>query len=222
MRFNYRSHRDEDGLPAPHPDDIYYIKWSKPHLEQAAIVGPCYETEQIMTHLLLLLRRHKSVQGEETLDEIIFGGGDGALFHRLEHFNAVLPDGHIMKVEIIRERNAEVASALPGDVYGVLIATVSTALIRNMDENASPPREKDMEVYATFKKLEEANQAAEEVLRGLSSQAGRGSEVERLDVEGRFAGFIFVPGSTETKMVEVKLSRVEPLTDPPELGSLSA
>ena len=102
-------------MPASDPDEIYYIKWTKPHLKQAMIMGPFYPMAQALMRLLVLIKREKSEQGEQLIDDIVSNGGEAAI-NGLERFNAILSDGNIMKIQIVREKNAAVARVLPGEV----------------------------------------------------------------------------------------------------------
>ncbi|KAJ9615896.1 hypothetical protein H2200_001973 [Cladophialophora chaetospira] len=207
----------EDGLPMADPDGIYYIKWTKMHIRQGSIIGPCHHMEQLIAQLLFLFQREDSIQGVELLDKIMSAGEEGddrdardaaeAVFFRLEQFEVALPDGTLMKIELFRENNPAVASVLPGDVYGIHVASHPLRYDADEDEDADgiypPPCAKSGDIYATFKTLSEANKAAEILMKSLRDRAGPDAFIDRLDQDGRHSGHVVVPGSTEVTWIAV-------------------
>ena len=167
--------------------------------------GPYYPLENIFLHVIRLLRTEKSVEGEKTLDEIFCSGAE-AVFG-IEHFNAVLPDGNMMKIEVLREENPEVVAALPGDVW-CIVATRSADADVHLADSDTRLKMKEMVVRGTFTTNYEANRAAERLLQYLKLQAGWDAYINRHDSNGRVCGNVIPPG-VRFEMVEVKDSHVE-------------
>lgn len=187
------------------PDTVYYIKTSKPHLKDVTIAGPYYPLQNIFPQLIRRLRREGSVAGERTIDEIVHSGDQAVL--SLQHFNAPLPDGNVMKFELLREKNARVAHSLPGDVWTILIGTTHSDT-EIPDPPARTPVD-DMEVRGSFASKDEANTAAEGVLQDLKAEMGPDSFVHRMEMGGLATGCVGRSGTTKLKMLEVKHHTVE-------------
>lgn len=129
------------------------------------------------------------------LDNLVYDVG----FPSMEHINAPLPDGNVMKLQLLREKNAEVARSLPCAVWKVIIATP----IMTGDESTEHPTVKEMEVYRTYLAKAEANMAAERLLVELKKKAGSGAVVNNIYGGGLVSGFLISPGGGEPKIVQV-------------------
>ena len=184
------------------PDVIYYLKITKPHIQDIVISGPCYPLEQIFDQLLIKLKIERSPQSEAILDELVLSGA----FLNLGHFNAPLPDGNTMRLELLRERNAEVARMWPGMVWHVVIAT--PVMKDGFPVGERHPRIEEAEIHATFTTKEAANADAEKVLEDLKALAGTGAFVEKIRESDLVRAFI-VPahdrqGRTKAMAIEVR------------------
>lgn len=196
--FPSRETLESQGGPEVDPDVIYYVKTSKPHIQDISISGPFYPYETVLHQLLGRLRMEKSKEGECALDDIVYGGG---VVH-LESFNAPLPDGNIMKFQLLREKNAAVARSLPGEAWNIIVASPS---MNRAGRTAGLGRVEDMDVEATFRTKAEADRKAEQVLEELRVEAGEGAHVERVPGGLMSAVVIPRPGSgRKIKLLEVR------------------
>ncbi len=124
------------------PDVIYYLKTSRPHLKDTSISGPCYPLDTVYEQMFRHLARERSVGGEQTLHEII-STGDIAM---LQHLNAPTADGNILRLELLREKNAEIARVLPGKAWYILVGTGEQRSLRLLGRNGM-----EMEIRGTFR-----------------------------------------------------------------------
>ncbi|KAI1630037.1 hypothetical protein EDD37DRAFT_604901 [Exophiala viscosa] len=187
------------------PDTIYYVKTSKPHIHRVTVSGPYYPLQNIFPPLLRQLRDAGSVEGERTLDDIVYGGGDEALLS-LQYFHAPLPDGNIMKLELIREQNAQVAHSLPCEVWNICVNT--TTGDEDLMETLGHPPVSDMEVLESFVSKDEAHAAAKGYLQRLKAEMGPDAVLHEGEMDGLLHGDVGLPGSDEFKILEVKHQNV--------------
>ncbi|EXJ54609.1 hypothetical protein A1O7_09950 [Cladophialophora yegresii CBS 114405] len=122
----------------------------------------------------------------------------------MEHFNAPLPGGNIMRFQLLEETNREVARALPCKVWHVAVARPN---VRGGDiglGSQHPPAE-DMEMHGTFLTSQEANSQAERVLEELKAKMGSTAVMQKTYSDGLVQGFVLSGrGSTvDAKMVQV-------------------
>ena len=186
------------GLGGSDPDDIYYIRTSKPQIQDISVSGPYYPLEHVLPQLRFQLDEEKSVEGKKILDDIVSGGD----LSRVHHFTAPLLDGTIIRFEIVREKNAAIARSLPTSVWYVVVATpiVDGA---ELAEGKYPPME-DIELRGTFRTKREANKAATKAMEEERIIAGDDARVEQSEAQGLVTGLVIVPGCAETKIVEVR------------------
>ena len=194
MRLNMGSLMGRGEEAEPDPETIYYLKTSKPHLQDISISGPFYPLKNVVEQMLYRLTVEKSDQGERMLEEIMSVG-----LESMEHINAPLPDGNIMKLQLLREKNAEVARKLPGDVWKVTVMTPDMG--GNM--SGEHPPIKQMDIHRTFTTKEEANEAAGQLLEELKAKAGRKARVDKTTPYGLVEGFLITPGTDQAKIVQV-------------------
>ncbi|KIV78933.1 hypothetical protein PV11_06532 [Exophiala sideris] len=187
------------------PDTIYYVKTSTPHIHRVTISGPYYPLQNIFPPLLKKLRDAGSVEGERTLDDIVYGGGDAALLS-LKHFNAPLPDGNIMRLELVREQNARVAHGLPCEVWSICVNT--TTGDEDLMEALGHPPVTDMEMLESFVSKDEAHAAAKEYLQDLKAELGPDAILHEGEMDGLYHGDVGLPDSGEFKILEVKHQNV--------------
>ena len=188
--------RDRNTVSEPDTETIYFVKTSKPHIQDISILGPFYLVEDAHMQLLMMLRREKTSVGEEMLHDLVNDMGLASM----EHLNAPLPDGNIMKLQLLREKNAEVARILPGEEWKILVAT----LIMTSDRSTEHPRVKKLKLRGTFTTKEEANMAAGKVLKDLKAKAGRGASMMKTTETGLVLGMVTVPGTDDIKSVEIR------------------
>jgi hypothetical protein len=149
---------------------------------------------QVSTRLI----KEKAYEGMDTFIEMVESG----VIAGLHHFNAPLPDGNVMRFDILRESNAEVARHWPCDVWRV------TVMSPNIYSEATPATPKyveveDMEVRGTFRNKEDANQRAGQVLEELKVEAGGRASLDKKILEnGLFQGFV-TAGRRYGKVVQV-------------------
>jgi hypothetical protein len=184
--------------PQTSDDTIYYVKTSKPHLKDIAISGPFRRLQDVLPHLREKLRSEGSVAGESTLDDLVFDGRPT----NFVHLNAPLPDGNMMRLELLAEENAEVARSLPGDAWYVVVAEPFLGRTGGGSSDGTPPM-KDVQVHATYKTEQEANGAAQRVLQELKADAGNGAFAQTGSQGGSFGGVVFAPASRWSRMVQV-------------------
>lgn len=67
----------------PDPDVIYYLKTTKPHVQDVSISGPFYPLSDVELQLRNRMTMERSTGGP-TLDDLILSGG----LPSMEHFNA--------------------------------------------------------------------------------------------------------------------------------------
>ena len=178
-------------------DTIYYIKTSKPHIHDVTMVGPFYPLEHVLPQLLFKVKVEKSTMGERVLDDIVYGG------HVVEmrYFTAPLPDCNIMKFEIIREKNAEVARTWPSEVWVVMVAEPFMDMTLH---NEGHPQVDDMHHGGTFRTKEQANEAAEELIKSEKELAGDGAQVRKVRRGELTFGMVIPRGGLCGKMIEVR------------------
>ncbi|EXJ78730.1 hypothetical protein A1O1_09132 [Capronia coronata CBS 617.96] len=182
----------------PDPDVIYYIKTTTPHIRDVSVSGPYSKLEDVLEQLLVKVRIAKSKDAERTLDEMVYSGQAPALVH----LSCPLPDGNIMKLELLKQKNPEVARHLPGSVWYIIVATPfldRTALGRS---GCVPVQ--DLDLYETFTTKEAANAAASRLLKWLKAEEGVGALMQELVGDGgRLNGFVMSADRRSTRMVQV-------------------
>ena len=141
-----------------------------------------------MHQILMRLRDEGSVAGEASFDSVVMKGG----LVGLHHFNATLPDGNIMDIELLREKNAEVAQALPGEAFSIMIVT---PVMPPSSSRPGKPKIEDMDIHSTFGSKEAANAKAEEVVQQLKTHAGAGARFDRVPNEEGVFSVILVRGT---------------------------
>jgi hypothetical protein len=161
------------------PDVIYYLKTSRPHLKDTSISGPFYPLDTICGQMFSHLARERSTDGQRTLNEIIDTGG----IAMLQHLNAPTADGNILRFEILREKNAEIARILPGEVWHILVGTMKQESFHDDRPNVS-----EMEIRGTFRTREAANEAAKRVLQDLKEDGGAKAIVNTEEKDGLVCG----------------------------------
>ncbi len=161
------------------PDVIYYLKTSRPHLKDTSISGPCYPLDTVYEQMFRHLARERSVGGEQTLHEII-STGDIAM---LQHLNAPTADGNILRLELLREKNAEIARVLPGKAWYILVGTGEQRSLRLLGRNGM-----EMEIRGTFRTRAAANERAERILQDSKEAAGPDARAVRADKDGLVGG----------------------------------
>jgi hypothetical protein len=191
------------GLPGgdePDPDVIYYLKTSKPHMLDVSISGPFYPLEEVFNQLHTRMEMEESTGGD-MLDDLVFSGA----FPNVEHFTAPLPDGNIMKFQLLRERNRDVVRALPCKVWNITIASPNLSVGDSGPGSPYPPVE-DMQLRGTFLTSQAANIEAERVLRELKAEEGRTAVVQKSYRDGLVEGFMMSGrGATaRAKVVQVR------------------
>jgi hypothetical protein len=192
MRFTMGSFGHPDGID---PDVIYYLKTSRPHLKDTSISGPFYPLNTIYEQMFSHLARERSTDGEQTLNEIISTGGIGML----QHLNAPTADGNILRFEILREKNAEIARILPGEVWNILVGTREQSDLHHLE-----PNDVELEIRGTFRTREAANEGAEGVLQRLKEDAGPDSRILRVDKDGLVGGSVWYRGIRTIQIVECR------------------
>jgi len=110
----------------PDPDTVYYTKISMPHVHDVSVAGPFCPMDSIVQHIEQRCIRENSLPALPVLRETIEGAG----IVSLGHIVAPLPGGQHMTIEIVREKNAQVATFLndcpprsPRPVYTILEQT---------------------------------------------------------------------------------------------------
>jgi hypothetical protein len=162
------------------PDVIYYLKTSRPHLKDTSISGPFCPLDTIYEQMFSHLARERSTDGQRTLNEIIDTGG----IAMLQHLNAPTADGNILRFEILREKNAEIARILPGEVWNILVGTMKQESFHDDTPNVI-----EMEIRGTFRTREAANEAAaKRVLQDLKEDGGAKAIVNREEKDGLVCG----------------------------------
>ncbi len=189
-------------------DTIYYVKTSKPHLNDVALAGPFYPLEDALVHMLEKLRAHDSVAGESMLDDLVSSYEGGRRFAGFIHLNAPLPDGNIMKIELLDEHNPRVARGLPAGDDAWYVAVGEPILRDDGARRAADghPPVRDMNVHATYTTKEEANAAARQVLQELKTDAAGDDRavVETNSTRGLVYGFVVIPGTHWSRIVQVQ------------------
>ncbi|KIW62436.1 hypothetical protein PV04_10609 [Phialophora macrospora] len=174
----------DESARSPDPDVIYYLKTSKPHMLDVSISGPYYPLDEVLDQLHARMEIEGSTGGD-TLDDLVSSGA----FPNVEHFNAPLPDGNIMKFQLLRERNRDVVRALPCKVWNVSVACPNMGVGDSGPGSRYPPVE-DMEMRGTFLTLQAANTEAERVLGELKAEAGTSAVMQKSYRDGLVEGFV--------------------------------
>ncbi|KAK5257983.1 hypothetical protein LTR20_002661 [Exophiala xenobiotica] len=178
MRFTMGSFGHPDGID---PDVIYYLKKGRPHIKEVLISGPFYPLQTLYEQMFGSLARERSIEGEQTLNEII----DTGSIAMLQHFNAPTADGNILRFEILREKNAEVARILPGEVWYLLFGILEQKGFLDRNPNLT-----EMDVRGTFRTCEAANEAAKRALQDLEEGGGPDTVVTRVERDGLACGSV--------------------------------
>jgi hypothetical protein len=194
MRLNMSNLGREEGADVD-PDTIYYLKTSKPHIKDISVSGPYYPWEHLTIQVVRRLEHEGSTAGVDSFIEMIEDGTVAVL----AHFKAPLPDGNIIRFDIIREKNAEVARIWPGDVWFV---KVSEPDMNDRSVTTEYPPMHAVELRGTFRTKEEANQRAREVVDEMKEEAGRNAHVTRHLENGLFQGMV-IAGRRYAKLIEV-------------------
>ena len=182
------------------PDVIYYLKTSKPHIQDVSISGPFYPLEKVFDQLHSRIKLEQST-GEAILDDLVLSG----MFLSVEHFNVPIPGGHVMRFQLIQEKNTKVAESLPGTVWNVVVASpdISHGITR-VPGSPHPPVD-DIDIHATFLTMKTANSAAETLLEEMKAMAGRDATVIKLNEGELVQGFISpLPRGQNPRLVEVR------------------
>lgn len=151
------------------PDILYYLKTSKPHIGDITISGPYYPIDNMIEQIRWRLSQENSPQGSRTFEELLEAPGIGGI----EHLNAPLPDGEVMRLQIQRERNAEVAAALRGRAPGTPLSTykVYETVPDPSTHDANYEHEEDFvplreaNIHATFTTKEAATRSATDLVK---------------------------------------------------------
>ncbi|ETI20296.1 hypothetical protein G647_08330 [Cladophialophora carrionii CBS 160.54] len=161
--------------------------------------GPSHPLEELPNQLHSRMEIEGSTGGD-MLHDLVSSG----MFASMEHFNAPLPDGNIMKFQLLKETNRDVATALPCKVWHAAVAHPD---IRggHFDLGGQHPPVKDMEMHGTFLTLQAANSKAERVLEELKAEMGRTAVIQKSYLDGVVMGFVLSGqgSSVDAKTVQV-------------------
>jgi hypothetical protein len=185
--------RVSEPVPAPDPDTVYYTKTSLPHVLDVSIARPFYPLEKMVEHIQSRCGKEGSLPALRVLKETIENVG----IVSLEHLLAPLPGGEHMKIEIVREKNVNVAAFLrncppgtPRPVFMVLKQVPHPELEKIMA--GSWPFEYvptlDFEVIKSLLSKETANEEASRVLDSWKADKQPGDTAFGGLHEGLFLG----------------------------------
>ena len=102
---------------------------------------------------------------------------------------------------MLREKNAEVARILPGEVWNIFVDTREQRDLRLLGPR---PNDAEMEVRGTFPTRAAANEGAERVLQELKEAGGADAKVVRMDKDGLVCGGVSYREGGVITAVEVR------------------
>ena len=103
------SMKPED-LNGREPNTVYHLKITRRHISDVAFAPPTSNFASVMERMAGIMEAYGSLDGLETFADV----GSAAIIspRSLQHFNAPLPDGTIVRFDVIREDNAAVAAVV--------------------------------------------------------------------------------------------------------------
>jgi hypothetical protein len=126
---------EDEPIPGPDPDTVYYTKTSLPYVLDVSIVGPFYPLQKMVEHIQSRCGKEGSLPALRILKKTMEDVG----IVSLEHLIAPLPGGGNMMIEVVREKNIEVAAFLrncppgtPRPVFTILKQTPHPELAKIM------------------------------------------------------------------------------------------
>jgi hypothetical protein len=136
-------------LDSQEPSTIYHLKTTRRYINDVSLIGPTARFTEILHLIEQNMRQYGSYRGLDGLHDLktslIFGA------RSLHSFNAPLPDGNIMKFDIIREDNAEVRRVLNQvrtyTAHCITPLAVQSGTIAGTNGGAQT---KDIKIFRTF------------------------------------------------------------------------
>jgi hypothetical protein len=212
VRVNGKSmlRREGEPDPTPDPDTVYYTKTSLLHVFDVSIAGPFYPMEKMIEHIQRRCGKEGSLLGLRTLKETIENIG----MVSLEHLVAPLPGEEHMKIEVVREKNAEVAEFLrscppgtPKPVYMVLKQVPHPAheeiMAGSWPFKYAPTL--DLEMLKTLLSKEKANEEASRILDSWNADKRPGDTVFGGLHEGAFLGQLLGSNGVRKQLLTVQM-----------------
>jgi hypothetical protein len=174
---------------------IYHLKTSRHSFGDVTLSGPYLTIGELVSQVWDHLRKAGSKEGQKLLLE---QAGEGS-YETLRHLNAPLPDGDVIRFDVLREENVKAKSQGAGPYYVVRVT------IPKLDSNGEPARgvmpghedfmqTLDIQPIKTLTSKQEAIAQARAKLVELKNEAGPKARVidlgETDDHRELFNGFV--------------------------------
>jgi hypothetical protein len=197
-------------IPPPDPDTVYYTKTSLPHVLDVSVAGPFWPIEAMGEHIQSRCSKERSLPALRKLNEVVESIG----FVSLQHIIAQLPGGEQMTIEVVREKNPDVAGFLrscprgtPRPVY-TIFKRVPHPEVQQITAGSWPfdyiPT-LDMEILKTFLSKEKANEEAGRILGSWKAETQSGDKVHGGMHSGLFLGQLCGPNQVTKQILRVHM-----------------
>jgi hypothetical protein len=203
-------HRDGDPVTPPDPDTVYYTKTSRPHVFDVSFAGPFWPIEAMGEHIHSRCSKEGSLPALRRLHEVVESIG----FVGLQHIVAPLPGGEHMTIEVVGEKNPDVAGYLRSCPRGTPrhVYTISKQVLHPEFEQiiaSSWPFDYvptlDVEILKTFLSKEKVNEEAGRIFDTWKTDTQSGDTVRGGMYSGLFLGQLFGPNQVPKQMLTVHM-----------------
>ena len=163
---------------------IYHLKTTLAHIKDISLSGPYASPAALAQQIKFRLAQAKATEGQAAFADMERAVGGMA------HFNAPLPDGNVMRFEILKEENEAVKRAMPGETYVVVSMkpVMSMAALGVIERGEGHPQVEETEWHGTFVDKEKAKRKARAVLEEYKEDV-EGGVVRMLNL-GDGSGFV--------------------------------
>lgn len=190
----------------PDRDTIYYLKTSTPHVNDISISGPYYPLEAIIPQV----RHHLSARSPTSVEAFDQMLSEWPGLQSFQHFKAPIAGGHMI-IELAKEKNRNVAAALPGPVWYIARAEPASLGLPSPHSDREFVQLKALDVLETFTSVESANRRANELMAQTAREMGT-RHVSLTQPGGAVAGAVL--RGSQMIMFEVKGDTGHNATEP--------
>ena len=198
-------------------DTVYYLKICEPIIHDIAISGPFYPLSSVIPNIKGKLEgRGCGITGSLAAFEDVFVKPGPDAIRQFEHFNAQLPQGNILHIFLLKQKNATVARRLREKndeervrVWNVISAEPDLAMmqadrsvcqIAGFEHLPRMKAMKEMDIENAFLTKNDAETFGRRLLEDYKQELGPGTDATWNDAERGFDGFV-VGGNGSSRLV---------------------